>query len=186
MVTEPFINGFNYCNYNKKCIGGIYMTEKNEISNKWVLLGVAVVIGVIFIGVKPMFSDASTSPGATGLSGIVVPIENNAMPSAPCHFMAGQYMGKCTVREIELVAEQWEWSEPTITVNEGDIVRLKVTSKDVSHGFAVPQFDVNFRIEPGKTITEEFMASKKGEFEFGCSVMCGPGHHEHKGRFIVK
>ena len=32
----------------------------------------------------------------------------------------------------------------------------------------------------------EFIADKKGEFEMFCSVYCGQGHGQMKGKLIVK
>jgi len=89
------------------------------------------------------------------------------------------------VRDIQLQALQWDWSEPTIIVNSGELVRIRATSNDVAHGIAIPVVDFNLLIEPGKTNIGEFIAPSPGEYSYGCSVMCGPGHHNHRGKLIV-
>ena len=73
-----------------------------------------------------------------------------------------------------------------IKVNEGDTVKLTITSIDVAHGFAITAFGVNSRLNPGQTTTVEFVADKKGTFTFFCSVKCGTGHPGMKGTLIVE
>ncbi len=90
------------------------------------------------------------------------------------------------IKEFGMTARQWSFEPAVITVNEGDIVRLKIKSEDVTHGFAISEFDVNERILPGKTITLEFVADKKGEYVFFCSVPCGSGHGGMRGKLIVE
>mgnify|MGYP001568945141 CR=1 FL=1 len=90
------------------------------------------------------------------------------------------------VKEFDMTARQWAFEPATITVKEGDTVRLNIKSKDVTHGFAIFEFDVNERLQPGKTTTVEFVADKKGEYTFFCSVQCGQGHRDMKGKLIVE
>ena len=91
------------------------------------------------------------------------------------------------VMEFTMTAQKFSFDPATITVNEGDTVRLIVTSMDVSNGFAIPEFGFNSgTIEPGETKTVEFVASKKGTYTFFCSVFCGTGHKSMKGTLIVK
>jgi cytochrome c oxidase subunit 2 len=90
------------------------------------------------------------------------------------------------VRTFNITAKQWDFSPSTITVSQGDTVRLNVTSTDVAHGIAISAFGVNERLEPGKTTAIEFIADKKGTFTFFCSVFCGSGHGSMKGTLIVE
>lgn len=89
------------------------------------------------------------------------------------------------VKEFEITAKQFSFEPNTITVNKGDKVRLKVKSTDVTHGIAIDEFNVNKRIEPGKTVDVEFVADKTGTFIFYCSVFCGNRHSEQIGKLIV-
>ena len=68
----------------------------------------------------------------------------------------------------------------------GDKVRLKVKSIDVDHGLAIPEFGVNLILKPNELQTVEFVADKKGEFPFFCSVYCGVGHGGMRGKLIVE
>ena len=90
------------------------------------------------------------------------------------------------VVEISMTAKQWEFEPGTITVKEGQKVKLNIKSVDVTHGFALPDFGVSQRLEPGKEVTVEFTADKKGTFTFFCNVACGSGHSGMKGTLVVE
>lgn len=89
------------------------------------------------------------------------------------------------VKEFQMTAKKWDFTPDTITVNEGDTVKLVIESIDVDHGFAISDFGVNERLEPGKTVTVEFIADKSGTFTFFCNVFCGSGHSHMEGTLIV-
>jgi len=90
------------------------------------------------------------------------------------------------VREIEVTAKQWEFSPNPIEVNKDEKVRLKITSIDVAHGFALPEFGISERLNPGNTVTVEFTPDKTGSFTFFCNVFCGSGHGRMRGTLVVK
>ena len=89
------------------------------------------------------------------------------------------------VREFTMTAKRWNFEPDTITVNKGDRVKLSITSVDVTHGFTIPEFGVNSRLEPGEETAVEFVADKSGAFQFFCSVQCGEGHSAMEGQLIV-
>ena len=90
------------------------------------------------------------------------------------------------VKEFKMTAKQFEFTPSIIEVNKGDRVRLIVTSLDVPHGITIPEYGINERIDPGKPVTIEFTADKQGTFTAYCSVFCGSGHSNMKGKLIVK
>ncbi len=90
------------------------------------------------------------------------------------------------VKEFTITAKNWTFDPPVITVRQGDNVKIKVKSVDVAHGFALPEYGLDQELEPGKEVTVEFIASKKGEFTFFCSVLCGQGHRDMKGKLVVE
>ncbi len=89
------------------------------------------------------------------------------------------------VREIQMTAKQFEFIPSTITVKKGDTVKLIVTSIDVHHGLAIPQFGVNLNLPPHVPETVQFVADKAGQFSFYCDVYCGAGHRGMRGTLIV-
>lgn len=91
-----------------------------------------------------------------------------------------------SVKEFTVTAKSWAFDPEVITVKQGDKVRLKIKSIDVTHGFALPDFNVKIDLVPNKEETVEFTADKKGEFTFFCSVMCGEGHRDMNGKLVVE
>ncbi len=90
------------------------------------------------------------------------------------------------VKEFKMTAKQFAFEPSVIEVNKGDKVRLIVTSVDVPHGFSIPEFGINERLDVGKPVTIEFVADKQGSFTAFCSVFCGSGHGNMKGKIVVK
>ncbi len=95
----------------------------------------------------------------------------------------GQSTGE--IKEIEIIAKQWEFVPNTIEVNLGDKVELHIESVDVTHGFNLLDFGINERLEPHQDVHVEFIADKKGTFTFSCSVPCGSDHGRMTGQLIV-
>jgi len=91
-----------------------------------------------------------------------------------------------SAKEFTMTAKQWAFNPSVITVKQGDKVKITIKSLDVTHGFALPDFNVKVDLTPGVEQTVEFTADKKGEFTFFCSVLCGQGHREMKGKLIVE
>jgi len=89
------------------------------------------------------------------------------------------------VKIFNMTAKRFSFEPNEIIVQKGDKVRLTITSLDTTHGFAISEYGININIIGGETITKEFIAYKKGEFNFACSVFCGSGHSEMKGRLVV-
>ena len=90
------------------------------------------------------------------------------------------------IKEFKMTAKQFQFEPSTIEVNKGDRVRLVVTSIDVPHGIAIPEYGINERLNPGTPVTIEFTAEKEGTFTTFCSVFCGSGHSNMKGKIIVR
>lgn len=90
-----------------------------------------------------------------------------------------------TERTIHMGVRQYVWEPATITVKKGELVRLIIHNADVKHGLVIPDLGVNQDIpEDGAVV--EFVASKVGTFEFFCSVWCGEGHMEMRGKIVIQ
>jgi len=90
------------------------------------------------------------------------------------------------VKEFKIIAKQFQFEPSTIEVNKGDKVKLIVTSTDVPHGISIPEYGINERLDPGQPKTIEFTADKEGTFTTFCTVLCGSGHSNMKGKIVVK
>ncbi|MFH1063810.1 MAG: cupredoxin domain-containing protein [Candidatus Woesearchaeota archaeon] len=87
---------------------------------------------------------------------------------------------------ITIDARQFEYSPSSVSVSYGDNVMLTVTSIDVGHGFALPDFGINKRIPAEESVTFTFIADKRGEFEFFNSVYSGKDWKNMRGTFTVR
>jgi len=91
------------------------------------------------------------------------------------------------VRTIELTARlpttaYGGWTPELITVQKGERVRLRLTSTDVVHGFAVPKLGIDAGwVEPGKVKVVEFTADQPGRYAYLCTVWCLDGHWRMRG-----
>ena len=90
------------------------------------------------------------------------------------------------VRIINVNAFRFDFEPNQITANKGEKVKLIVTSTDVTHGFALPDYDINVPLPAGKQTIIEFTADKQGNFQFFCSIYCGADHSSMKGSLIVR
>jgi cytochrome c oxidase subunit 2 len=70
-------------------------------------------------------------------------------------------------------------------VPAGHPVVVYLTSEDVIHSFYVPQFRVRQDAVPGLEIKQWFEATVPGEYELGCSMLCGMGHYKMRARVFV-
>ncbi len=92
--------------------------------------------------------------------------------------------------EVYMTAIRSHFNPEHITVKQGDKVVWRITnierSIDATHGFAVPQYNINLSLEPGETAKVEFIADMPGTFPFYCSEFCSALHLEMVGYFMVE
>ena len=90
------------------------------------------------------------------------------------------------VTTVDVVASQFKFEPATISVVEGDTVRLRIRSADRTHGIGIKAFRVKSLIpRTGDPITVEFVADRVGRFDITCSEYCGSGHREMTGKLVV-
>ncbi|NOX33724.1 MAG: 4Fe-4S binding protein [Deltaproteobacteria bacterium] len=109
-------------------------------------------------------------------------------------------------RVINLTAKKYGYTPGRIFVNKGDTIIIKPNSKDVTHGFLLDGYPVEFIIKQGgiayqkyewtdddgalhtdwdKVNEIEFVADKPGKFIFRCTRVCGNLHPFMTGELIV-
>lgn len=74
--------------------------------------------------------------------------------------------------EVTLRASNFAFSEETIAVEEGQLVRLTLISDEGLHDFIIDEIDGAFtsRLGAGEQETIEFFATEAGTYSFYCSV----------------
>jgi heme/copper-type cytochrome/quinol oxidase subunit 2 len=83
------------------------------------------------------------------------------------------------VHDVQIVAARFAFEPATIEVRAGERVWLVIRSKDVVHGFSIPDLKIDVQIPAGgEPITVEFAAPPPGRYDIACSEFCGTGHGE--------
>ena len=93
---------------------------------------------------------------------------------------------KDMVVELTVVSEGMKFSPTELRVKEGDKVKITYKNTKGSHNFVIDEFGVKTALlSAGQEESVEFVASKKGSYEFYCAV---PGHRAAgmKGTLIVE
>jgi nitrous-oxide reductase len=82
------------------------------------------------------------------------------------------------------------YTPDSFEVREGDVVTLKITNvetiRDMIHGFALPDHNLNIALPPGATKTIAFDAGKPGVYWYYCTNFCSALHLEMRGRMLVQ
>src|SRR3989344_5219597 len=129
--------------------------------------------------------------GQTGEGCDLVPSDGTTKDTSPSDSTGPADSGSTNqpesqVKEISMTAKKFEFNPSTITVKKADQVKLTIKSLDVTHGFSIPDLNVNANLDAGKETVVEFTPDKTGTFTFVCSVFCGSGHSGMKGTLIVE
>ncbi len=83
-----------------------------------------------------------------------------------------------STKEFTLTASNFSYDVKNIRVKQGDTVRVTLKIAEGFHDFVLDGYNVRTKqLSVGKEETIEFVADKKGEFEYYCSV----GNHRQMG-----
>lgn len=90
------------------------------------------------------------------------------------------------IKEIDVEAYQYGFKPERMTVKRGDIVTIKLTSRDVMHGFFIKELSINIHVDKGEERGVTFIADRPGRYDITCSSYCGSGHQRMKAKLIVR
>lgn len=79
-------------------------------------------------------------------------------------------------RVVEIAAKRFEFNPRQIVLRRGETVTLRLTSRDVTHGFFQKALGIDTTIEPGKTREVTLTPKAAGRFVTICDHFCGTGH----------
>jgi hypothetical protein len=105
-------------------------------------------------------------------------------------------------RDVTLVARQYGYEPNRIVVRSGEVLRLRLASEDVVHGFYFEGHDLEAEVHPGKRSFKvrepsiegaeyreveeiELIAGRPGKYRYRCSITCGTLHPFMQGELVV-
>jgi mono/diheme cytochrome c family protein/plastocyanin len=92
--------------------------------------------------------------------------------------------GAITVRAS--MPESGGWQPGHLTARVGEPLRLRLTSDDVVHGFAVGRHDSGeFEVKPGQVTEVVLNFDEPGTYTYTCTRWCGPNHWRMRGTIEV-
>ena len=126
---------------------------------------VVVIVIVLAVGGFLLFKNKSVAPTEIEI--------NNNMP------VPGSDVNEMIVeKEFSVDEIPFSFSPSTITVNQGDTVKITVKNKQGTHDLKIDEFNASTRtLNAGETQTITFVADKIGTFQYYCSV----GNHRAQG-----
>ena len=87
---------------------------------------------------------------------------------------------------IKITAHKFAYEPKEIQLKVGEPVVLELTSKDVTHGFNLPDLGLRADLEPGETARVRLVPQKAGTFEFYCDNFCGLDHESMSATIVVR
>ncbi|HEX5676206.1 MAG TPA: TAT-dependent nitrous-oxide reductase [Azonexus sp.] len=91
---------------------------------------------------------------------------------------------------VKITSQAPAFSPREFKLKVGDEVTLILTNhdkvEDLTHGFAIPKYNINFIVNPQETASVTFKADKPGVFWCYCTHFCHALHLEMRSRMIVE
>ncbi len=91
---------------------------------------------------------------------------------------------------VKLTSQAPTFSLREFKVKKDDEVTIILTNhdkvEDLTHGFAIPQYDINFLVNPQETKSVTFKVDKPGVYWCYCTNFCHALHLEMRSRMIVE
>ncbi|MFP5383798.1 MAG: TAT-dependent nitrous-oxide reductase [Gammaproteobacteria bacterium] len=91
---------------------------------------------------------------------------------------------------VKITSQAPAFSLRDFRIKKGDEVTLILTNldkvEDLTHGFAIEKYDINFIVNPQETASVTFKADKAGVYWCYCTHFCHALHLEMRSRMIVE
>ncbi len=158
-------------------MGGSRTEERWKAMKTNLLISGFAILAILVMGCAPAYAPTPAPPATP--TAPAAPTPTPAPPPtpypAPKPPPTSTPTPEAAAIEITVTAKFATFEPSTITVAEGQTVKLTLTSKDAPHTFTIDELGINIAVGSGQTATEEFTVEKAGTFSFYCAV---PGHRD--------
>jgi cytochrome c oxidase subunit 2 len=89
-------------------------------------------------------------------------------------------------KEFQVMARRYAFSPSRLEVNQGDLVKISLTTEDIPHTLTIDAYRVSKRATPGRSVTIEFVADAPGTYAFYCSLTAEDGCRKMRGELVVR
>jgi cytochrome c oxidase subunit 2 len=113
------------------------------------------------------------------------------MLALPTLFMLVLFSGTRHVRAddvpvIDITAKRFAFSPNKIVLKKGQVVKLRLHSEDVTHGFFLRPLKLDEEIPAGQTIEVTVTPQEPGTFTTICDHFCGANHGNMNMTIVVE
>lgn len=139
-------------------------------------------VAIIYGGLSAWAEDIRTLDSADPQVRTVFNHPKNIFPNRK----KGEYPSNKGSVQFSIVAKKFSFEPNQIVVEHGQKVILRVVSKDVIHGFSLPEYSIEEELLPNEPKEIVFIADRKGNFPFVTNVVSGKDYASMVGNLIVK
>ncbi len=107
--------------------------------------------------------------------------------ASPFATVAGKERVETSGRDVHvyMTAMRSHYTPDQIDVKVGDTLHLHITNieqtPDATHGFAIPQYNIEASIDPGEVVNIDLPLNREGNFAMYCTEFCSALHLEMQG-----
>ncbi len=160
----------------------------NNTNIVWMIIVVLIALGIIvwfaFMNVESPDTGLTPTPQPIGTPPPAAPSPTPANPQNPTPQPTPS--PAAATKEFTVTGQKFSFAPSSLTVKQGDKVRITFKNADGFHDLKIDEFKVATKqINGGEQEVVEFIADKKGSFEYYCSV----GNHRAmgmKGTLVVE
>ena len=139
-------------------------------------------VGILYGGLSAWVEDIQLLESAEGQPASVFMHPKNIFPER----VKSKYPQNKGSVEFNIVAKRFSFEPNQIVIQHGQKVTLHLVSRDVIHGFSLPEFKIEAELLPNQPKDITFIADRKGNFSFITNVVSGRQYASMVGNIIVK
>ena len=93
---------------------------------------------------------------------------------------------QASTREFTIAGDHFAFAPARIEVNQGDVVKITFTARDIAHSFTIDNYRIAKRAAAGQTVSFEFRADQTGTHRFYCNLTTDERCKRMEGTLVVR